>query len=68
MNESQTKNCAKCGKPVIITENGIAHIGGGMYEQDCRNCGWRGGQTGGYHQCPRCGDQTSLVNDHLASI
>jgi len=68
MNEPQTKNCAKCSKPVIITENGIAHIGGGMYEQDCRNCGWRGGQTGGYQQCPRCGDQTSLVNDHLASI
>lgn len=64
---SNTKSCAQCGKSVIATENGFVHEGGGMYEQKCQNCGWKGGQAGGYSQCPRCSDKTSLINDHKAS-
>lgn len=61
------KVCAKCGKQVFVTDNGIVHDGGGIYEQRCRNCGWSGGQIGNYQRCPRCGDQTSLISDHVAS-
>ncbi|KKT20037.1 MAG: hypothetical protein UW07_C0019G0009 [Candidatus Nomurabacteria bacterium GW2011_GWF2_43_8] len=67
MTESQSKSCVKCGKPVIVTENGYVHDGGGMYEQVCRNCGWSGGQVGSYQRCPRCGDQTNLIDNHVAS-
>ena len=66
--KKENRNCAKCGKPVIKNDSGvIAHIGGGIVEQRCNNCGWTGGQYGGFTQCVRCGDSTSLVNDHYAS-
>ena len=67
-NKNENRNCAKCGKPV--TDNGtggVAHNGAGTVEQKCQNCGWMGGQYGKFSQCPRCGDQTSLVDDHYAS-
>ena len=60
--------CKKCGKPVVnFGIDGIAHNGAGETEQKCQNCGWVGGQAGGYTKCPRCGDATNLVNDHSAS-
>ena len=66
--EIKTSNCLVCGKEIVETENGTkVHIGGGAVEQKCRNCGWSGGQYGKYSQCPRCGDMTSLVDDHNAS-
>jgi ribosomal protein S27AE len=62
------KTCAKCGKPVIDTgTGGLVHVGGGTMEQKCGNCGWSGGQAGGFSQCPRCGDETQLSNDHAAA-
>ena len=66
-NQNQSRVCATCGKPSIDTgTGGIVHAGGGTVEQRCRNCGWTGGQIGRYPQCPRCGDQTLLVDDHAA--
>lgn len=63
---SEKKTCAKCGKSVIDTGGTLVHAGGGVYEQRCQNCNWTGGQAGGMEKCPSCGDETSLVNDHLA--
>lgn len=60
-------NCTKCGKEVFEAASGLVHTEGGMYGQLCKNCGWSGGQADGYSQCPRCGDATSLVNDHKAT-
>lgn len=64
----EKRNCTQCGKPVVITENGVIHEGGGMYEQRCENpsCGWRGGQVGSFQSCPRCGDSSFLKDDHVA--
>lgn len=67
MSEVQQKNCSICGKLVIDVNGTIVHAGGGVAEQKCQNCGWTGGQAGRYTQCPRCGDMTSLVDDHVAS-
>ena len=67
-NQNQTRNCKSCGKEVIDTgTGGVVHAGGGMVEQKCQNCGWMGGQYGGFKQCVRCGDMVSLINDHSAS-
>lgn len=67
-NETKVRACAVCGKPVIDNGTGnIAHESGGVTTQKCQNCGWMGGQYGRYTQCPRCGDETSLVDDHNAS-
>lgn len=63
----QQKNCATCGKPVVDNNGVLAHVGAGVIEQKCKNCGWSGGQYGKFSQCPRCGDMTSLVDDHVAS-
>ncbi len=60
--------CKQCGKVVIDTgTDGVVHNGAGTVEQRCKNCGWTGGQYGKFSQCPRCGDQTSLIDDHFAS-
>lgn len=64
---SKTKACAKCGKTVILTDSGWVHQGGGMYEQYCRDCGWRGGQIGSFQVCPQCRTGVALVDDHTAS-
>jgi DNA-directed RNA polymerase subunit RPC12/RpoP len=61
------KVCRICGKPIIETPNGLAHANGGIMEQKCNECGWVGGQAEGFVNCPRCGSQVSLVNDHKAS-
>lgn len=60
-------NCKTCGKPTVESPNGLAHVGGGETEQKCMNCGWTGGQPLGYSSCPRCGDGTSLINNHRAN-
>lgn len=66
--ENQSRKCATCGKPIIDNgTGGIAHVNGGMVEQKCENCGWMGGQYGKFVQCPRCGDETSLIDHHAAS-
>ena len=67
---SENQNCRTCGKPVVTTTNGVAHVDGGMSELKCQNgtCGWSGGQADGFTKCPRCGDETSLIKDHTASI
>ena len=73
MSENSTPNerpCKTCGKPVIDNGLGnVVHVGGGVVEQVCKNgsCGWKGGQSGGFDKCPRCGDGTQLVTDHRAS-
>jgi hypothetical protein len=67
---NQNRACKVCGKEVVnYGTDGIAHASGGTVEQVCKNpsCGWRGGQYGKFSQCPRCSDQTSLVDDHVAS-
>ena len=64
---NENKDCTNCQKPVIDTGSGIVHVGGGELTQKCQNCGWKGGQVGRFSQCPRCGDQTSLIDDHMAS-
>lgn len=67
---SQTRNCKTCGKPVIDTGTaGIVHAEGGTVTQRCQNpsCGWTGGQVDKFSNCPRCGDGTQLVDDHIAS-
>ena len=67
---SQPRTCAKCGQPVIdIGTGGLVHANGGTVMQRCNNpsCGWTGGQVGKYSNCPRCGDGTQLVDDHVAS-
>lgn len=66
--ETKNKNCKVCGKPVIDTGGTIAHADGGVYEQRCQNCNWKGGQAGGVSKCPSCGDETSLINNHQAQI
>ncbi len=63
----QNRTCTICGKPVVVNGDIVAHDGGGVNEQKCNSCGWTGGQADGYQNCPRCGDQTNLVNDHVAS-
>ena len=60
-------NCKTCGKPVVDNDGMLAHEGGGVTTQGCKNCGWTGGQYGKYSQCPRCGDGTSLFDDHYAN-
>lgn len=62
-------NCKTCGKPVVEANGNLVHEGAGIVEQECKNpaCGWKGGQYGGYSSCPRCGDATSLVNNHSAN-
>lgn len=65
--ESKNRACKTCGKPVVDNDGSVAHDGGGMITQTCKNCGWSGGQYGKYTQCPRCGDMTSLVDDHAAN-
>ena len=64
--------CAICGLPVVkIAHNDVVvHVGGGSSMQKCKNqtCGWTGGQAGGFTTCPRCGDATSLVTDHVATL
>ena len=64
-----TKNCATCGKPVALVNGSYVHDGGGTVEQKCKNpaCNWKGGQVGKFSSCPRCGDATQLVDDHIAS-
>lgn len=63
-----SRNCKTCGKPVIdMGTGGIVHDGGGVTQQKCQNCKWTGGQAGRYSQCPRCGDMTSLIDEHSAS-
>lgn len=66
MSESPTKTCSRCGKQVIEVNGSVVHVGGGTVEQRCKSCGWTGGQVGRYQNCPRCGDQTNLVDDHIA--
>ena len=70
MSDNQNQNCIKCGKPVVVTASGVAHVDGGMSEQKCQNgsCGWSGGQADNFQKCPRCGDATFLVTDHVASV
>ena len=65
----QNRLCAdeNCTKEVIETDSGLVHEGGGQILQSCRNCGWTGGQVERFIQCPRCGDQTALLDDHVAS-
>lgn len=67
--QNQHRHCSNpnCKEEIIETDSGLAHIGGGEIVQNCRNCGFVGGQVGRYNQCPRCGDQTSLIDDHTAS-
>lgn len=66
--ENKNQTCAMCGKSVIHNGSIFVHAGGGVYEQQCQNCNWKGGQAGGVTQCPSCGDKTSLVNNHSASV
>ena len=70
-NQPQPQNhlCKICGKEVFDNgTGGVVHAGGGTTMQRCKNCGWTGGQIGKFVQCPRCGDCTSLVDDHNALI
>lgn len=68
MAEIQKKSCVKCGKAVMILSAGtIVHDGAGTVEQRCKSCGWTGGQIGKYITCPRCGDMTNLLDDHIAA-
>lgn len=64
---SENRNCKTCGKPVIVTGENVAHADGGVMEQNCQNCNWKGGQAGGFTKCPSCGDETSLINNHKAN-
>lgn len=65
--DNQPSACKVCSKTVLDNGQGVVvHVDGGMMEQRCKNCQWTGGQYGGYTSCPRCGDGTSLVNDHIA--
>lgn len=67
-NESQSRVCQVCGKPVVdMGTGGLAHIGGGVITQQCWHCGWSGGQAGGFTNCPSCGDGKELSNEHSAS-
>jgi len=59
--------CKDCGMYLVKTENGMAHEGGGIEEQMCQSCNWKGGQIGGFTACPRCGDMTSLKVTHKAN-
>lgn len=65
--ENKNRLCAFCGKEVIDTGNGIVHVNGGQALQLCQNCGWTGGGVELLTQCVRCGDSTSLIEDHKAS-
>ncbi|MEX2053048.1 MAG: hypothetical protein WD898_02365 [Candidatus Paceibacterota bacterium] len=67
MNQTQESKCKTCGKPTVDTGSSVVHVGGGIMEQRCRNCGWVGGQVGKFVQCPRCGDETQLDDDHSAN-
>ena len=66
--EHQNRHCSdpNCEIEVMEIDSNIVHLGGGEMMQKCQNCGFVGGQVGRFSQCPRCGDQTSLVDDHRA--
>lgn len=66
INQPENCICKICGKPVIDTGGNIVHADGGVYEQQCQNCNWKGGQAGGITKCPSCGDETSLITNHKA--
>ena len=61
-----SESCKTCDEPVADVNGTLVHIGGGTMTQRCNHCGWKGGQIGRFSQCPRCSDQTSLVDDHAA--
>lgn len=63
----EERKCKGCDRNVMVTEQGVFHVNGGSMVQDCKNCGWTGSQIGGFEKCPRCGDGTQMLNNHMAS-